>query len=396
MLDLNTLFHQTSGRRLYPWSKAEAEALKRCWGRVPRPLAAERVSQVLRRLTGDPGARRTVAAISVRAQQMGLRPYQGDEAEIFLSRAAELVGVPCRSLFEDARDGRLPTVRRGKQRYVTPRDLSIWFLAYRDRQETQAGVLECIENEDIITKKEAMALSGLAETHLTRYLKTGVIRAWKVPDLRDGERGDWAVDRRSVVALIKARAKGELANLLDEQPDYVRLRKRMTKEVRDLRQACRLGRRDPLTTPKSRYHPGCFTIAQVASHLGVATQSLYEAIKRGDLEARVVTAGGRKRYAITRDEARRYAGTLKTRKHPIVQWNLKRKRAIHNHGLLMTDDLAQRYGYSPEAVCRWVRVGLGGHKLRARRFGRYLVFEPGDVEAFERVTGIRRLEDVNR
>ncbi len=393
IIDLDTLFTTlslTRGHR-YRWGRAETEELKRFWSRIPRAELAERISRILQRTTGDPNACRTISALAIRAEQLGLPAYNGEADEIHLKEAAGQAGVSFEHLWRETINGGLPSIRKGKKRYVTRQNLAIWILSHRARQEAQAEILEAIEGEDTITKKEAMALTGLSETQLTRYLQSGIIRAWKVPDLRRGDRGDWAVDRASVLVYMELKVRGELATLLDANPDYRTIRERITRQVRELRHAGKLGKRDPLKEPKSAYLPGCFTVAQVASHLGLSTQSLYEAISRGDLKACFVVQGGRKRYAITPEEARRYARWVRSREHAIREWNRQRQKITHEHGLLMTSDLARWYGYSPAAIHRWVRQGKGGHKLKGRNWGRYLVFERADVEAFEKATGLERI-----
>lgn len=393
IINIDLLFASLPPRpHRYRWGRAETEELKSLWGRIPRVELAERISRILQSTTGDPNACRTISALAVRAEQLGLPAYDGEADELHLKEAARLAGVSFECLWREATDGVLPSTRKGKKRYVTRQDLAIWILSHRARQEAQAGVLEAIEGEDTLTKREAMALASLSETHLTRYLQSGIIRAWKIPDLRKGDRGDWVVDRASVLAYVQRKTQGELRELLDANPDYRVIRDQLTRQIRELRHAGKLGKRDPLKEPRSTYLPGYFTVAQVASHLGVSAQSLYEAINRGELKAQSVVRGGRKRYALPPEEARRYSKWARNREHPIREWNRQRQRITHEHGLLMVSDLTRRYGYSPAAIHRWVSEGKGGHKLKGRTWGRYLVFEPADVEAFEKATGLERIE----
>ncbi|NJM40674.1 MAG: hypothetical protein HC853_07845 [Anaerolineae bacterium] len=48
------------------------------------------------------------------------------------------------------------------------------------RQRQRERVLARIQ-QPVLTKQAAMALIGLSETHITRYLQTGVLKGWKVP-----------------------------------------------------------------------------------------------------------------------------------------------------------------------------------------------------------------------
>lgn len=378
------LSREERGQRRYNWSPAEDTVLRECYGRMPRPEIAKRVSAALQRVTGDLNATRSADAIANRAFQLGLERYTGEPGEMYLAYAARLAGIPYSIVHDAARSGALPTVRRGKQRYVTAGDWEVWLALYRNRQETEARALASI-TEETISKKEAMALTGLSETHITRYLQTGIIRSWKIPQGTQG-RGYWRVSQNSVEAFIQARAGGRLQELLDGNPAYVALRNGLTTQIRSLRRAGRLAQRDPLIIPKSKYHPGCFTVAQVASHAGLSAQVLYEAIKVGHLEARVVKRGGRPRYAIEPAEARRYAAYVRERdaKRATVRWRDPRRREIAQEGLLTTADLARRWRVPASTVLRHIHQGLRGHKLPSRMWGRYRVFEPADVETFER------------
>jgi hypothetical protein len=283
----------------------------------------------------------------------------------------------------------MPTVRRGKQRYVAGADFAIWLLSYRARQEAQAELLEALEGEDLISKQEAMALAGLGETHLTRYLKSGVIRAWKAPTMGRRGRGYWLVERRSVEAFLAARAEGRLAQYLDRFPDYVALRRRLGAEVAALRRAGRLAQPDPLTEPKSRFHAGCFTVAQVAGHAGLSAQVVYEAISRGRLKAERVISGGRPRYGLLPVEAHRYVAGLKSEEGDGYYHN-RCRRQIAEAGLLTARDLAERWRRPIETIYAYGRSGYRGQTLPSRCWGRYRVFDPVDVEAFERAANLQQ------
>jgi hypothetical protein len=379
--------HKPVGRH-YPWSSEEDAELRRVWGRMAKAQAAARVSAVTRQATGDPKAGRSANAIASRAQQLGLGAYNGEPDEMCLIAAARWCNLPYSLLFDNARTGKLAATKRGKQRYVRLTDLAAWYGDYKDRLEGLLVVMGQFDYWETISKREAMALTGLAETHIARYLSAGVITAWKLPDLSQGERGDWRVSRSSAEAFVRARAEGQLKAMLDANPAYVAIRNKMTAEVRGLRHAGRLMQRDPLTTPKSLYHEGCFTIAQVASHTGLSAQVVYKAIEHGQVKAEAVIDGGRPRYALKPQEARRYATWVKTREQAAKRWHDRRHQAIAEAGLLTVRDLAARWGVSEMNVHSWTHQGLKGAKLRYRAWGRYKVFERTDVEEFEKLAGL--------
>lgn len=373
-------------RRRHPWLPAEIAEIKAWWGKIPRPDLAARITTILRQETGDPTAERSVDSLANYARELGLTAYIGEPDEIGVRAAARQVGVRYEILWEATVHGILPSAKKGKGRYISRRALANWYVAFRERQIAQSELLEALENEDIISKREAMALSGYGETHLTRYLITGIIRAWKIPSLGlegDG-RGEWAVDRRSLNEFIQARLEGRLGELLDQNPAYLEIRQKGNAELKALRRAGRLGKPDPLTEPKSRYHPGCFTVVQVASHVGLSCATIYSNIEHGWLTAVSIVAGGRPRLAIEPAEAHRYVAWLKEGPNKTSEWYSRRRQQIAQAGLLTTNDVAKRFSVTPESVTRWVKHGgPGGIKLKSHRFGHhYLVYRPEDVEEF--------------
>lgn len=334
----------TQERRRYNWHREEDAVLRRQWGRIPRPELAERVSAVLRRVTGDNQAERSVDGCFNRACELGLKAFQGDPGEMSLTRAAQLSGVPYHVVSQAYEDGALAAVRKGKQVYVSDSAWALWLAAYRERQIAQGEILNALEGTELLTKQEAMQLTRLRETHFARYLKTGVIEAWLLPGIRAG-RGEWLVSRESAEALVKARAEGRLRTLLDSCPAYVALRKQLTADIRALRRAGRLERRDPLTRPGSLYHEGCFTVKQVASHVGVSAQVVYEAIARGEIKAESVVAGGRARYAVRPEEAQRYAERVREIPDTARRRDTFYLRQIKAAGLVTVRELAKIMNY---------------------------------------------------
>lgn len=366
-------------RKRYPWHRAEEDLLRRIYSRMPRAEVARQISELLQELTGDPSAERTPTACYVRFQVLAMKAYQGEPGEMSLSRAARAGEVPYFLVTKAYTEGELPGTRKGKQVYVTERDFALWLAEYRERVAAQGEILNALEGIGILSKQEAMALLRLAETHLTRYLQTGVLRGWQLPGIKPGRPGEWLVSRESAEALRQARFEGRLRSVLDENPAYVALRKTMTREIRELRRAGRLEKRDPLTEPGSRYHPGCFTVAQVASHTGLSAQVVYQAIAGGKIKAESRVVGGRPRYAISPEEARRFAAEVAAQPNEAARRDTNYLRQIAEAGLLTVRDLARRWQRSEGAVLARVKR----YRIPNRKWGRYRVFEPEVIEVFE-------------
>jgi hypothetical protein len=179
-------------------------------------------------------------------------------------------------------------------------DLANWYVRYRERQFAQSELLDALEDVELVTKKEAMEITGLGETHITRYLQSHVIRAWQLPTLTGPiEKGEWLVSRQSAEGIREARRSGKLKEFLRQFPEYQKIQSQNAKEVLRLRRQNRLGQRDPLAKPGSRLLPGCFAIKQLANHLSTSAQILYDWIKKGMLAAKT-TIHGRSCYGILR------------------------------------------------------------------------------------------------
>lgn len=392
-MNLDTIIAETVGPETHPqrwpWSAAQEAELRRWYGRVNLEALAERVSAVLQRETGAPGAARTGVACQVRAFQYAIAAYKGETDEMCLSEAvAQTEGLICFSLlWRFVRDGSLQTRKEGKQRYISRSEFARWVVDYRELLLAQEEALEATEGQ-VISKLEGMNLCRLSETHFVRYLKTGVIRAWRVPFGLD-QHGFWLVNRKSVLTFCEARASGELRGYLDERKVYVTLRHRLTTEIRTLRRAGRLERRDPLTEPASKYHSGCFTVAQVASHVGLRTEGVYQAIRLERLRAVRVYSGNRWRYAIEPAQARAFATDVAENLDIYKRYLPNHRRQIASAGLLTIADLAKRWDRPLHRVRYYARVGYRGRRLQGRLWGQHLVFEEGDVIEFETAAGLR-------
>lgn len=332
--------------RRYNWHRQEDAVLREWWGRIPRPELAERVTQVLRQITGDSHAERNINACANRASQLALPAYNGESGEMCLKRASRESDVPYHVAHEAVEDGQLRVTKNGKQVYVSELDFSLWLVWYRERLLMQDEILNAVQGETILTKQEAMKLTGLCGTHMTRYLKTGVIEAWVLPGIKTGRPGEWLVSRTSAEVFMAARAEGRLRALLDQHPAYVTLRHRQTEEIKTLRREGRLQKGDPLTKPESRYHPGCFTVLQVAKALDLSTQAVHKAIAAGKVKAEVRLAGCRPRYGIAPDEARRYAADIRQQPGSAIRRDTWYLRQIAGAGLLTVRDLA----YAPSGA----------------------------------------------
>ena len=280
-------------RKLYRWSPREDALLRRICTRHPRAEVAVRLTALLREITGDPDAVRSINACYIRFQQLGMVAYDGEPDEIKLADAARQVGLGREFLDWAAETGQLPTRRAGKVRLVKTRDLANWFVAIRERQIARSEMLDILESQDLVDKKEAMALAGLSETHITRYLQCGVIAGWRVPDLRPGRFGVWLVRRDSINAFVEARASGRLSEYLGQFPAYGNWRKKSDAEVYALRRAGRVS----ATTPEDSEHhrrirqaiarAGLLTVRDLSARWGCRRDAVCARVRRYRVPSRM-------------------------------------------------------------------------------------------------------------
>lgn len=366
----------------YNWTPAEDQMLRRWYGRTGRSDLATRVTAVLQQQTGDVAASRSIVACAGRVQQLGLSSYQPEPGEMMISEAIDFVGVESWQLYRAVADNKIPSVRRGKYCYITMADLSRWYVDYRELLIAQGELLEALEQTETVSKPDAWEIVGGCETQMTRYLQCGIIIGYKMPAECKEVRWEWLVERKSIEQFIEARAGGRLKDMIAENEAYQALVTDQTKQIRALRAAGRLSRSEDLSEPKSKFFPGYCTVQQVANYVGLTAKVIYINIQQGNLAAKQKQVKSKMRFGIEKAEAVRFRRWLETRKPESTRWNNQQRENIADAGLLTTDDVGERFGVTREAVCRWIHYGRRGAKLPARRWGRYLVCEPADVDRF--------------
>lgn len=248
MLNLDALIEEsieeTSETRghYFPWTEAQENTLRRWYGRARPDEVAAKVTEVLRKEVGVPWAERTRCACLVRAHQIGLKTYLGeDDDEIPLAKAAEMSeGIATYArIFQAARRQEFPSRLLNKERLVPKRAFALWLLAQRELLLTQEEALEATE-DCRISKREGMAMAGLGEIQFGRYLHMGVIRSWPVPFGKRGRHHFWIVDRSSVERLVAVRAAGRLSEYLNRFPAYRAHQRQISADLRELRRQGRV------------------------------------------------------------------------------------------------------------------------------------------------------------
>ena len=365
-----------------PWSREQEKVIEQYYGRVSDKELTRLVNEVLHRELGTSLYNRSYTSIDVRARNLGLSVLQvmAADGEMTIIEASRFLGVPYEYVINACNRGEIPTKQRGKYRCVKLVDISNWYVKFREILLVRSEILNALDGIQVISKREAMKITGLCETHITRYLQTGVIEAWKLSSLTGPDsRGEWLVSCKSAEAVRDARRQGKLSELLEQHPAYLKIQAKNNAVVAELRRKKPfLGEPDPLTTPKSHFHPGCFTVQQVASHLRLSTRFVYDWIERGELKAEVVVVH-RPRYGIRPEEAGRFVEWFRAQGPVSKSGGRPRYQEIAQAGLLSYPDLADRWGVSIAEAHEIVH----SNKIPRQQWGRHAAFKRSVIEEFE-------------
>lgn len=369
----------SSARR---WTRAEIAQLRDLVGK-------ENLSAIARTLG------RSRNAVAGKLMALGYRIKADVQAQIGLNcrELAERTGAAYEQVWRDCRAGEIPgAFKEAGRDYMIPwRSVRAYERRLGRIRAARERVLGRIQVETI-TKQQAMALIGLSETQMTRYLQGKVIRAWKVPLMwvpGNRQRWEWAVSKPDAERVRHLRATGKL---------HVRLRKRAFREISDqcneevkrIKRERRAGVRTATMKPHGpgaqAVVPGHLTIPQVAQRVGLSATAVYGHAASGRLAATSVRVGRRSFLAVSPEACADYeawcARPVKAT-GPMQAWR-KRVDQVHAKGLITTKEAAERYDLVAGTLVCAARDG----RLKARRCGALLAFRPADVEAFK--AGMRR------
>lgn len=311
-----------------------------------------------------------------------------------LPDVAKRVGVPDFQIYRDARAGVIPHMVRvdRKMRVVRWPGIEAYRRFIEQRMRRRERVLARIK-EPTITKTEAMAVLNLSEIQLTRYLKGGVIKGWKVPakwtDARRS-RWDWLVSKADAERVAAKRAAGTLKL---RKRGYRKIVERDLEYIRNMRRERRLGTRQVRITRKCVL-PGHMTVAQVAQAIDLGTQQVYAHIKLGRLPVVRVPVGLRPFVCITPEAFEAYrewcARPVKAT-GPVVN-HRKAREAVAAKGLLTISEAARLYGIKPGTI----RMACRTLRLPHRHIGGLFAIDRGDMELYAKLVKPRRSKHETR
>jgi len=351
------------------WSKADITRLRRLVGKM---MYAD-MAKVLGR---------SVNAVKSKLQMLGYR-LTADVSQAVGVSAIELsrrTGIPHEVVWKDIKRGCIKRVTRiGTKDYLIPhRNANAYARVVLARLARHERAIARIKRATI-TRQEFMRMSGLSETHTTRYLKHGIVRGWKVPckwvsTKRD--RWEWLVDREDAERVIKARDEGTLAL---RKRSYRAESTQSGRQVTQLRRERRLGLRPARSIQRSR-REGFLSVAEVAMAVGLSEVSVRAHVESGRLACERRRVGSRTRIDVPESAMADYRLWLalplasKGRARPCVY---QRAQATEL-GLTPIADAARSVGVSRSLLLMAIEAG----SVPAQKVGRLICVRQADVDAF--------------
>ena len=213
---------------------------------------------------------------------------------------ARQVGVPYDIVWRAIRGKRLPAERVGRKRYLVRWPDALAFERRMSKLRLRRERVLARIQEPTITKQGFMRLIGLSETHATRYLQHGIVRAWKAPCKYTEigrERWEWRVSLADANRVKKLRQSGRLRL---GKKSWRAMNQRMAREIKRLHGAGRLGLRATSSVRQFKpVVPGAYTVAQICRMTGLPDHAIYHDIRDGRLRARRVRIGRNERIVVS-------------------------------------------------------------------------------------------------
>jgi hypothetical protein len=326
------------------WSRQEQDKLEALIGRATVPQIVEAMAKI----------GRSRASVVARLHQMGIaRPTDITQPlGCTLSGLARHLKIDYIHVWNDFHAGRIRAVRKDKKEYLVRWPDVERYAAYCEQRRIAHEQAIVKLPEPTISKPEFERLTGLSETHSTRYLRGGVVRCWKVPRRWSRSKRDlweWRVSKADAQRVATERRTGRLQLNV---PGYRALQRKSSREIAALRRQRRLGLRTDLRRSMTSVVPGYYTVAEVAEHTGQSEYTLYTHIALGHLRAVRRNVGRRTYMAIHPRSVPAYLTWLKSRRLGGGPRKAMDLAAIHSAGRITLLEAAEKYGVSYSELLR--------------------------------------------
>jgi hypothetical protein len=330
-------------------------------------------------------ADRLQRSLSVVLQKLGAMGYdmQADVRQplgLTATALANRLGIGIEHICGDIACGVLKAHREAKKDFsIAWADVARYEAHIKQLARARGRVMARIK-EPTMSKQEAMRELGLSETHIQRYLAGRILKAWKVPcryTQAARQRWEWRV---SVASVADIKAKRESGRLRLRKRAYRQLQDATNALVKQLRRQKRLGQRDDLKHPRSALKPGCFTISQIASHVGLSAAQVYEHVQLGRLVAESVRVGTRSFWVVHPDALPTYVAWTQREvvaTGPVKAWRTMLDK-VHRAGRMSLAEAAAQYGVKRESLAAAAQTG----QLKTRRIGKLRTVDAVSMQAY--------------
>lgn len=353
------------------WTKQELEQLRAMVGRATVPQMAAAFN-------------RPVPQVAHKLYLLGYS-IPADIVEplgLTLRTAATRLAVPYEWLWKRVRRGDIHAPKKDKKDHLMPwREYRRVERQIAAHQARRARYLARIK-EPTITKKQFDQLIGLSEVQCQRYLKGKIVRAWKIPMPWAGDasrdRWEWRISKADAERVTRLRAEGRLRL---RRKAFRQLVAAENAKVTQLRKARRLGQRDDLRHALSCVVPGCYSIRQVASHVGLSESQVYSHIQSGRLAAEHKRVGARNYVAVRPEALPAYVAWCKREKKATgpIHGRASESQRVLDAGYLTVVEACRRYPDVTETQLRWA---VASGRVPSRRIGRMIALKQKDVRTF--------------
>ena len=270
---------------------------------------------------------------------------------------------------------RLKARKNGKDYFVYWKDARAFERQYRRFQQKRAGALARI-GERTISAGQFARLVGLSDTQSRRYLQGRIVRAWRVP--LDPAHVEWRVSLADAKRVKKMREAGRFKLLLGKKA-FRSIAERESAKVNRLRLARRAGPRDDLSRTLSPI-AGCYTVAQVASHVGLSETQVYNHVALGRLAVKRERVLGQARVGVEPEALPAYLEWCRRETKPTGPIHPRRSQIerIRKAGLLPLAEAARRYGIKANML----RSAVHRSGLPHRKIDGMIALKTGDVRRY--------------
>ena len=312
------------------WTPSDIERLRSLVGKAS-------IKQIARRLG------KNYNSVSSKLMQLGYRVR--DVVWAYGINAIELsrrLGISQCVVWHHVKAKRVKATRDGKDYIIRPREEARYTKFIRQQRARKEQALKRIK-EPTITKQQLMKLLDLSETHASRYLACGVVRAYKVPtELGAAKwRWEWYVSERDAHRIKARRESGKLAL---RNKKYQAMQKKNNAEITRLRRERRLGLRDERHY-RHAVLPDHFTVAQIARRVHLSESDVYEHVKNKRLPAARTKVGKQEFISIPQSVLPAYetwCSRLVKATGPLLP-HQRQIQQIHAAGYLTIVDAAEKF-----------------------------------------------------